>query len=73
MKTGSLGIRLFGLAGVTIAVALGLAWMALTILFQRHVEARVNAELANQVVFIASNLNSNAGSVCSKRSPQTRV
>lgn len=63
MKTGSLRVRLLGLAAVTIALALGLAWLALTILFERHVKTRVDAELASQIVWIAANMNTDAGEV----------
>jgi signal transduction histidine kinase len=50
-------VRLLGLAAVTITVALAVAWVALTILFERHVKRRVVAELANHIIQIAANLD----------------
>src|SRR5215207_2465838 len=66
MRTGSLRLRLFGLAVVTISVALGLAWLALTFLFERHVRERLETELANQALWFAANISMD-GSIVSVR------
>ncbi len=63
MRTGSLRVRLLGLAAVTIGAALVLAWIALTILFERHVARRVDAELSNLLVQIAANLDASGPQV----------
>jgi signal transduction histidine kinase len=63
VTTGSLRLRLFGLAAATIAVALGVAWLAMTVVFERHVKARLEAELANHIVWIAANLTDDGGQI----------
>lgn len=74
MTTGSLRLRLFGLAVATIAVALGVAWLAITIVFERHVRSQVEAELANHTVWIARNLTTAEGQVSlPAASPDPRV
>lgn len=45
MKRNSLKLRLFALAALWNAVALGLSWVALSLLFERHTERQVTAEL----------------------------
>ena len=45
MKTGSLRVRLLLGAAVAIFAALGASWIAMTWLFERHVERRVEADL----------------------------
>ena len=49
MKDGSLRLRLIAGAGVAIALALLVAWFAMTWLFNGHVERRVEDELLVQV------------------------
>jgi signal transduction histidine kinase len=66
---GSLRVRLLGLAAVTITIALAIAWLALTILFERHVIRRVDAELANQVLQIAANLDPIGEQLVLRREP----
>lgn len=46
MRRGrSLGARLLAFAGVTVAVALATAWLVLGVLFERHAERQLQAEL----------------------------
>jgi signal transduction histidine kinase len=52
----SLRLRLVLAQAATIAVALVLAWLGLTILFERHLERRIDAELATYVRQLASQL-----------------
>ena len=49
MTTRSLRLRLVLAQAATIALALVLAWLGLTILFERHLERRVDGELATYV------------------------
>jgi signal transduction histidine kinase len=62
-RTGSLRTRLLGLSAITVGVGLALAWLALTILFERHVERRADSELANEVLEIAAALDADGASV----------
>ncbi len=74
MTTGSLRLRLFALAAATIAVALGVAWLALTVVFERHVKARMEAELDNHIVWIARNLVDDGGQISLRtESPDPRM
>ena len=74
MTTGSLRLRLFALAAATIAVALGVAWLAMTVVFERHVKARLEAELANHIVWIAANLTDEGGQIFLRtESPDPRM
>lgn len=45
MKAPSIQARLLGAAAIAIFVALGIAWVAMGFLFERHVSHRLNAEL----------------------------
>lgn len=56
MTGRSLRLRLVLAQAATIAVALALAWLGLGILFERHLERRVDAELATYVRQLASQL-----------------
>ena len=67
--SGSLRLRLLGLAAVSIALALCLAWVGLTVLFDRHVRSRVNAELAAEIVGIATHLDERKGEIVLKAEP----
>ena len=63
MNSGSIRLRLLVLSAATIALALALTWVVLSVLFERHVRARVDVELANQIVWIAANLSAKDGQV----------
>jgi len=67
--SGSLRLRLLGLAAVSIALALGLAWFGLTVLFDRHVKSRVKAELAAEIVGIATHLDEREGEIVLNAEP----
>jgi signal transduction histidine kinase len=56
MKPGSLRLRLLLAGAISILVALALAAFGLTVLFQRHVERRVDAELDVYLNQLAANL-----------------
>ena len=49
MKGGSIRLRLLLAAAVSVIAALALAGSGLTYLFERHVERRVEAELATHL------------------------
>lgn len=59
MKTGSLRLRLFAAGALSILAALALAAVALTVLFERHVERRVVAELGVYLDQIVAGLDRN--------------
>jgi signal transduction histidine kinase len=61
--SGSLRLRLLGLAAVTIALALALAWLGLRIVFDRHVRGQVVDELAAEIVGIVAHLEERNGKV----------
>lgn len=63
MTTGSLRLRLFGLAAAAIAVALGVAWLAIGFVFERHERSELEAVLTNHTVWIARNLRMTDGQV----------
>ena len=56
MKARSLRLRLAAAAGVSLGVALLVAWFGLTELFERHVVRRVNGELETYVRQLAANV-----------------
>jgi signal transduction histidine kinase len=60
-KPKILKVRLFVLAGVWIGLALGLSWVAMTLLFERHTERQITAELIRhgETLAAASTLNAN--------------
>lgn len=57
MKPRSLRVRLLLGAAVAIFVALAAAWVVMTLLFERHIERRVHAELARDGMQLAANLS----------------
>lgn len=61
MKRGrSLGARLLAFAGVTVAVALATAWLVLGLLFERHAERQLQAELERHGLALIAALELNA-------------
>lgn len=56
MTTGSLHLRLLAGAMAAVLVALALAWLAMTWLFERHIERREAAELTRAALVLASGL-----------------
>jgi signal transduction histidine kinase len=56
MKAGSIRLRLLIAAAVSVVAALALAGVGLTYLFERHVERRIEAELANHMNEIIAGL-----------------
>src|SRR4051794_23583906 len=56
MKAGSIRFRLLIAAAVSVVAALALAGAGLTYLFERHVERRIEAELANHMNEIIASL-----------------
>jgi len=57
VKPRSLRVRLLLGAAVAIFVALAAAWVAMTLLFERHIERRVRAELVRDGLQLAANLS----------------
>ncbi|WP_077147939.1 HAMP domain-containing sensor histidine kinase [Sphingopyxis sp. KK2] len=53
----SLSLRLLLFAGVTIALAMGVAWLALGLLFERHSERQLQAELERQGIALVAALD----------------
>jgi signal transduction histidine kinase len=53
----SLRVRLLLAAAVAIFVALAAAWVAMTLLFERHIERRVEADLTREGMQLAANLS----------------
>ncbi|MCB1463920.1 MAG: HAMP domain-containing histidine kinase [Nitratireductor sp.] len=60
MKTGSLRVRLFAAGAVSVIAALMLSALGLTLLFQNHVERRIEAELEVQLEQVLAGLGSDA-------------
>lgn len=60
MNRGSLRLRLLVAGGLSIILALALAAFGLTLLFERHVERRIAAELSVQLDQITAGLDRNA-------------
>lgn len=69
MKTGSLRLRLFVLGAIATALALSLAWVALTLIFERYLRERLDAELSNQLIWFAANLEPTADGVRLRQRP----
>lgn len=61
MQRRSLRRRLLALAVVTIIGALGLAWLALTLIFERYMRDQIETQLAQNGVWIATNLDWQGG------------
>ncbi len=57
MKPRSLRVRLLLAAAVTIFLALAAAWVVMTLLFERHIERRVEADLVREGMQLAANLS----------------
>lgn len=57
MKPRSLRVRLLLGAAVAIFIALAAAWLVMTLLFERHVERRVHADLVREGMQLAANLS----------------
>ena len=61
MKSGSLRLRLFAAAAISIAVALSLTGFAIVSLFERQVRERVRTELENDLLQLAGSIEVQAG------------
>ena len=59
MKRNSLKLRLFALAALWNALALGLSWVALSLLFERHTERQVTGELVRYGEALVAGLSLN--------------
>jgi signal transduction histidine kinase len=57
VKPRSLRVRLLFGAAVAIFLALAAAWVVMTLLFERHIERRVRAELIREGMQLAANLS----------------
>jgi signal transduction histidine kinase len=57
VKARSLRVRLLLTAAVAVFVALAAAWVVMTLLFERHIERRVEADLIRDGVQLAANLS----------------
>jgi signal transduction histidine kinase len=56
VKSRSLRVRLLLSAAVAIFIALAAAWLVMTLLFERHIERRVQADLVREGMQLAANL-----------------
>lgn len=65
----SLGLRLLIFAGALIALALALAWLALGLLFERHSERQLQAELERQGIALIAALELDASGRPALRRP----
>jgi signal transduction histidine kinase len=61
VKARSLRVRLLLSATAAIFVALALAWLVMTMLFERHIERRVHADLVREGMQLAANLSTGPG------------
>jgi signal transduction histidine kinase len=61
MTSGSLKFRLYATAAIAIALALGIAAVALTSLFHQQVQLRVRAELGNHMLQLISKVDLTGG------------
>jgi signal transduction histidine kinase len=57
MRARSLGLRLMIGAMAAVAAALGVSWLAMTLLFERHIERRMAAELGREARVLLSELS----------------
>lgn len=57
MKPRSLRVRLLMIATAAIFVALAFAWLVMTLLFERHIERRVHADLVREGMQLVANLS----------------
>jgi signal transduction histidine kinase len=60
---GSLRLRLLVLSAFLVGGALIGAWVALTIIFERHVFLRLEAELENNLIWLTANLEAAGGDI----------
>lgn len=60
-RPSSLKVRLFALAALWNGVALGISWIALSLLFERHTERQVTAELIRQGEALVAGLTLDTG------------
>ena len=56
MKAYSLRLRLLAAAAIAIFAALSVAWMAMTVIFARHVDRRVEADLQREATLLVAGL-----------------
>jgi hypothetical protein len=57
VKLRSLRVRLLLSATAAIFVALAFAWLVMTLLFERHIERRVQTDLVREGMQLAANLS----------------
>lgn len=69
MKARSLHLRLMVGAAVAILAALAVAWLAMTWLFERHIERREAAELRRSAMVLISGLRTGAGGLVAETQP----
>jgi len=69
MRSRSLRLRLFVAAAVSIAAALSAAGIGLTLLFERHVERRVENELHSHFLQLVSGLEASSEGIISAAKP----
>ncbi|HEY8585116.1 MAG TPA: HAMP domain-containing sensor histidine kinase [Rhodanobacter sp.] len=70
MKTGSLRLRLLLGAGIAIFMAMVVAWLAMFLLFERHIERRAASELTQDAIKIVANLHlADDGTLSIRESP----
>jgi len=67
----SLRVRLLLGAAATVFVALAASWVAMTLLFQRHIERRVESELTRDARQLVATLNVNSGKKIAVDRPPT--
>ncbi len=69
MTRGSLRLRLLAGAVLAVFAALAVAWAVMTVLFERHIEQRMEAELKADALQIVGALRREAGRVVLSRRP----
>lgn len=69
MKRSSLRLRLLAGGAIAIAVALIVAWIAMSILFTRHVERQTEAELRRVGLEVVAGLSGTGGTLTMDRAP----
>ena len=57
MKPRSLRVRLLLGAAIAIFLALAAAWLAMTLLFERHIERRIEADLIRDGMQLAASVS----------------
>ena len=71
MTRHSLRLRLLVGAAVAVFVALALAWLAMTLLFQRHLELRVEQELRRDALQLVAGLSIDTTGMITAQQPPT--